>query len=93
MATLGPGPGLIHVEGASAQRLAVQRGNGAIGFGAVGHFNEAETSGLPCIAVADQRDALDCAVVLEQCPNGIFGGAKIQITDKNVFHLTLISLR
>jgi len=53
MAALGPGPGFIHVEGASTQRLAVQGGNGAVGLSAVGHFDEAESTRLAGIAVAD----------------------------------------
>jgi hypothetical protein len=93
MAALGPGPGFIHVKSASTQRLSVQRGNGAISLGAIGHFNEAKATWLACVAVADQRDSLDSAVIFEQCANGIFSRAEIQITDKNVFHLTLISLR
>jgi len=93
MAALGPGPCFIYVEGAPAQRLAVESGDGAIGFSAVGHFDEAEPARLAGIAVADQRDLLYGAVVFEQRANGVFGRAEIQITDKDVFHLLPISLR
>jgi len=93
MAALGPGPCFIHIEGASAQRLAVEGGDGSIGLGAIGHFDEAEPTRLAGIAVADQSDLLYGAIVFEQGTNGVFGRPEIQITDKNVFHLLPISLR
>jgi hypothetical protein len=93
MAAFGPGPGFIHIERASAQLLPVEGGDGAIGLGAVGHFDESEATRLAGIAVANQRNALDGAVGFEQRANGIFGRAEIQITDKDVFHLLPISLR
>jgi hypothetical protein len=79
-------PGFIHIERPSAQIVPVQRRDGAIGFGRVGHFNKRKatrTAGLP---VGHQIDAFYRAMRFKEGPNRLLGGAEIQVAYENILH-------
>jgi len=56
------GTGFVDGQGAAFVLLAVERGNGGLGFGVVGHFNEAKTFAAAGVAIVDDLRAFDLAV-------------------------------
>lgn len=56
---------LIDSQRSIVKNLAVQSGNGCVGFGSLRHFNKSKTSGLAGVAIHDQHDRLDRAVSCE----------------------------
>jgi len=72
--------GFIDLERATAKVLAVQRLHGLLGIG-VRHFDEAEAARLAGIAIIDECNFLDGAVLGEQRAHGIFGGREGKISN------------
>ena len=57
--------GHVDHDGASVHRLAVQAGNGGLGFGFGSHFHKAKTFGAACFAVHHHLGGSDVAVLRE----------------------------
>jgi hypothetical protein len=79
VATLRPGPaailfrpGFVDFEGAPSHFGAVQSGDGLVGFAAVCHLDESETSRLARIPVRDELDARHGSIGREERPERLF---------------------
>src|SRR5688572_3877193 len=75
----------IDLERASAHVLAVEILDGARCILAR-HFHEAEAARLSRVAILDQGDRLDRAVLREQRADGIFVGGKGQVAHIDLAH-------
>src|SRR5581483_9223553 len=65
---------LVHLEGAAAELVAVERFDRGVGILFV-HLDEAEATGLPRLPIVDQRAGVNAAVLLEQLTDLVLGGA------------------
>ena len=90
-AALRLGPGLIDVERATIQIGAVQSRDRPVRLSRVRHFDESKAAGTASIPVRHQTHTLHTSVRLKKRTEGGFGGRKIQITYKNVFHGFVVS--
>ncbi len=82
--------GFVYVECAAAQVCAIQGFDGSVSFCLVGHLDESETSRSARVAVRDQTDTFYGSIWLEERPDRFFGGAEIQVTNKNILHTSLL---
>src|SRR5581483_9870639 len=64
-ATLWFRAGFVHVPGPAVELLAVERIDGAICFGGIGHLNESEAARLAGVAVRDEVDAFHRAILFK----------------------------
>jgi len=71
---------LVNLEGAAIEVLSVQRLHGAGCIG-VRHFHETEAARTAGVAIRDQRDLLDRAVLREQGTYGLFGRREGEISN------------
>ena len=71
--------GLVDLEAAALEVLAIERLHGAGGI-SVGHLDEAEAAGPAGVAIIDQRDRFNGSMLREQRAHGLFGRRKGQIT-------------
>ena len=86
-ATLRFGPGLIDIERAAAEIGTVQRGDGAICFRGIRHFDECKAARPAGVAVRYQVHSFDTSVWFEERSNRRFRCSEIQIANKDVFHV------
>lgn len=82
--------GFVHFQRTPAKILAIERLHGARGIG-VGHLDEAEAPWPTRIAVVDQGDRLDRAMLGEERTNGILGGGERQIAYEQLGHWSLLT--
>ena len=73
--------GLVDLKAATFEVGAVQRRHGAGGIG-IGHFHEAEATRTTGLAIGDQRDFLDRAMLLEQGADRLFSCREGKISNK-----------
>jgi hypothetical protein len=76
----------IHIQRASANLRAVQRGDCLIALFVIGHFDEAEAAGAASLAVGHNADPIYRTEGFENLPEIFFRGIEIQVPHKNVFH-------
>lgn len=79
--TIALGPGFIDAELAAANFLAVDFANGVAAGVVVTHFDEAEAARAAGLAIGDQGDVRDFAVLREQVTHFVFGRIKAQIAN------------
>jgi hypothetical protein len=89
-AALGLRPGFIDIDRAAAQIGPIQGGDGAVRLGGVRHFDKGKAARAAGVPVGYQVDALHVSIWLEECTEGRFGRAEIQISYKDVFHVVHI---
>jgi len=82
--------GLIHVEGAAVEVMAIELSDRLIGFSRVAHFDETEAAGLPSVTIGDEADAGHRAVTFEQRSNRILGGTEAKVSYKDIFQLVFL---
>src|SRR5690349_1222627 len=70
----------IHLQRTTAEVAAVQRLHRLLRVG-VRHFDESESTRLTGVAIVDQGNLLDAAVLGKQCTDGVFGGGEGQISN------------
>jgi hypothetical protein len=80
------GTRFVDFELPSVEITAVQGLDRPVGFGPVGHFDEAEPPGAAGVAVRDDANAFDGPVLRKQRPDRVFGGPEGQISYKNILH-------
>ena len=78
--------GFVDIDGASADRTAIQCCNGFLAVFVAGHFNETEAARTPRIAVCQDAHAVDLAIAFECLPQFIFVGVEAEIPHKNILH-------
>lgn len=76
--------GDIDTQGAAADGTAVERLDGAMAVGRIGHGDEGETPGAPGVPVGDEADVADMAVGAEQVAHVVAGSGEGQVTDEDV---------
>ena len=91
-AAILPWPGFVYFEGAATNGLAVQSGDGLVGFAAVCHLDECETSRLARIPVRDELDARNGSIRREERAERLFSRTEIQVAYKNVFDWYLLTV-
>jgi hypothetical protein len=84
-------PGFVYVQGTSVQFRAVESLDGLIGLGGVAHFDEGKAAGPTGVAVRHQVNPIHCAIPFKQGPDAGFRRAEIQVADKNLFQMLLLS--
>src|SRR5688572_1915443 len=84
-ATLGLVLRLVDLQRTTAHVLTVQ-GLDRAGRVGTGHFDEAEATGAAGLAIVDQADGLDGAMLVEQGAHLGFIGAKGQVAHINLAH-------
>jgi hypothetical protein len=87
---LGFGASFVYVERAAIQILPVQGIDRGVRFRIVRHLDKREASRLPGVTIPNYVYVIDASVRLEGRTEGIFGGGEAEITNKNVFHFTLL---
>jgi hypothetical protein len=85
-------PGFIDVEGAPIHVFPVQGGDGLVGFAAVCHLDESETSRPARIPIRYYVDARHGSIWFEERTERLFSRAEIQVPYKNVFHWYLLTV-
>jgi hypothetical protein len=81
----------IDTQRTTAHVFAVQGLNSTLRIGAR-HLHEAEATRTARFAIVDQRDGLDCSVLLEQLPHLSFIRRERQVTHINLRHTVTVSL-
>jgi hypothetical protein len=76
----------IHVQRASSNLRAVQRGDRLIAIFVTSHLDEAEAAGASSLAVGHDADAIHWTEGFENLPEIFLRGIEIQVPHKNVFH-------
>jgi hypothetical protein len=80
------GPGFIDIQRSAVQLMSVQRGDGAIRFTGIGHFDKCEAPGTPGFAICNHAHTLYSSVRLKQRADRRLRGREIQIPYKNILH-------
>jgi hypothetical protein len=80
-------PGFIDIQRSAVQLVPVQRGDGAIRFIGIGHFDKCEAPGTPGLAICNHTHTLYFSVRLKQRADRRLRGREIQISYKNILHL------
>src|SRR6476646_1414156 len=83
---IGLGTGFVNVQRAPTQFLAIERGDGFLRFGGIGHFDERKSARTAGVAIGHDADLLDGAVGFEQRPQLCFGGAVGDVANKQLLH-------
>jgi hypothetical protein len=84
--TLGLGTGLVDIQRAPAEVLAIQSCDGFFGFRGVGHFYKRKPSGASGVTVGDQADLIDLTVGFKQGAQLGFRGAVREVANKKLLH-------
>jgi hypothetical protein len=61
------GTGFVNVQCAPTQFLAIECGNGLLGFGGIRHFDERKAAGTAGVAIGHDADLFDSSMRFEQC--------------------------
>jgi hypothetical protein len=85
-------PGFVDVEGAATDVFPVQSGDGLVGFAAVCHLDESETSRAARIPVRYYVDARHGSIWREDRTERLFSCTEIQVAYKNAFHWYLLTV-
>jgi hypothetical protein len=89
-AALRLGAGFIDVQRAPAQFFSIQGGNGFLGLGRVGHFDERESSRTSGLTVSHYADLLDLAMGLEQRSQLCFRCTVGDVADEQFLHVCFL---
>ena len=82
--------GFVGADGATADFLAVQGGDGGLAFGGVRHFDEAESAAAVGIALHDDFGGADGAIGLESGAQVVVAGLERKISNVD-FHVLMYS--
>jgi hypothetical protein len=91
-AAVGLGTGLVHIQCAPVQGVAIEGGNGLIRLALILHFNERETTGTSGLAISHDSGTIHLAVLLEEAADALLGCVKIQVAYEYVLHSSLLSI-
>ena len=86
------GTRFVHVQGASANLSAVQRGDGLVAFFGVAHFNKAKTAGAASVPVGHNADSIYLSMCFEKLAQLVFGGVEVEIPNENVLQATCLGV-
>jgi hypothetical protein len=85
-ATLGFGPGLINIQGASADLLPVQRSDGFVTLFGICHLDKAKAAGTASVAVGHDADPVHLSIGFKQLTEVFLRSVEIQISDEDILH-------
>src|ERR1035438_2705331 len=88
---VGFGTGLVHIQCASVQGVAIQGGNGLIRLALILHFDERETTGTSGLTIGHDSGTIHLAVAFEEAADALFGCVEIQVAYEYVLHSNLLS--
>ena len=84
--SLGFGARFVDVDGASANLLTVESGDGFFAVFVTIHFYETETAGAAGVTIGHDADAVDLSVGLEHLPQFVFVRVEAQVPHKDILH-------
>jgi hypothetical protein len=76
--------GLVDVDGATAEVLAVQGLDRGVGLAGVGHLDEGESTGTTGLAIGDDGDIRNFTVGLEGVADFVFSSAKGEVSNEEL---------
>src|ERR1035438_4572231 len=76
---VGFGTGLVHIQCASVQGVAIEGGNGLIRLALILHFDERETTGTPGFTIGHDSGTIHLAVAFEEAADALFGCIEIHV--------------
>jgi len=85
------GASFVYVQGPAAEFHPIEGSDCRLRFSVVGHLDEAKASWLSGVTVGDDADTVNSSVSLKQLADGLFGGPKTEVPNKNVCHLVSYS--
>src|SRR5580658_1068122 len=91
-AAFGFRPCFVDVDGAPADRGAVQGCDCLLAVFVAGHFHEAETAGTSGVTVGHDAHAVDLPERLKQLPEFVFVGVEAQVAHENILHASASAL-
>jgi len=91
-ATLGFGTRLIHVQLASTEFAAIQRGNGFFPVLGAGHFHKTEPPRPSGVAVGHQADTVHLSIDCEKFPEFVFRSVEVEVSNENVLQASALIL-
>jgi hypothetical protein len=86
------GPGFVHVDGASANLRAVERGDCFLAVFVAGHFYESETAGAACVTIGHDANAIHLSVPFKNLSQFFLAGIEAKVPYKNVLHASSSAL-
>lgn len=91
-ATLFARTSFFHFHGTATELIAIQGCDCVVAFLIVGHFDEANSTHLAGITVAQQVDTVHGSVISEQLQQLVIADVVGQVAHKNIFHRSKVSL-
>jgi|ERR1035441_3237259 hypothetical protein len=87
---VGFGTGLVHIQCASVQGVAIEGGNGLIRLALILHFDERETTGTSGLTIGHDSGTVHLAMLFEEAADALLGCVEIQVAYEYVLHSNLL---